>query len=359
MSSHTLLVGSSKGLIIYQRSPQGWQFERDVFRGLPISALYVDPYTQHWWVAIAHRHWGSKLHKSEDQGNTWQEMASPRYPQGTLIRAGKAATVQYLWSISGSFSATRQDLFVGTEPGGLFLSEDGGKHFELVDSLWEHPSRERWFGGGRKEAGIHSIVIDPRDADHLYVGVSCAGVFESHDKGKSWQVCNRGLRAEYLPNPDAEIGQDPHRVLLCPAAPEVLWQQNHCGVYRSTDAGQFWQTVTDAENRVYYGFALAIDAQNPDKAWVIPAVSDKMRVAPDHALAVYRTEDGGQSWQALREGLPQQACYDIVFRHAFAKSQQTLAFGTTTGNVFLSEHEGDSWQGLAHFLPPINCVQFA
>jgi photosystem II stability/assembly factor-like uncharacterized protein len=164
------------------------------------------------------------------------------------------------------------------------------------------------------------------------------------------------LKATYLPNPDAEIGHDPHLLLACETAPSVLWQQNHCGIFRSENGGKNWQDVTDKNGVANYGFALAIDPENPNRAWVIPALSDEMRVPHDLALCVCRTDDGGKTWLQLREGLPQQHCFDIIFRHAFVHKNRTLAFGTTTGNLFLSDDEGDSWRCLSSHLPRIDAV---
>ncbi|MEM7658276.1 MAG: glycosyl hydrolase [Bacteroidota bacterium] len=355
-----MLVCTNKGLIVYRLSPTGWVFQQKDFVGLPISQALVDPHTGRWWVALAHKHWGQKLHRSDDEGRTWQELAAPRYPKGSEAKPGVPASLKLMWALAAGEADQPGRLYVGTEPGGLFRSEDGGEHFELIESLWNHPSRPKhWFGGGRNFAGIHSIVVDPRDSSHYYIAVSCAGVFETRDDGASWQVRNQGLRADYLPNPHAEVGQDPHLLLACHTQPDILWQQNHCGIFRSVDGGQLWEDVTDENGLANYGFALAIDHENPLRAWVIPATSDRIRVAVDQALCVCRTEDGGKSWEALRTGLPQENCFDIIFRHALARRGPHLAFGTTTGNLFVSDSDGDHWQNLSHFLPMINAVLFA
>jgi photosystem II stability/assembly factor-like uncharacterized protein len=148
-------------------------------------------------------------------------------------------------------------------------------------------------------------------------------------------------------------------MLQCAEHPEVFWQQNHCGIFRSTNAAQTWQEVTDPSGVTKYGFTLAIDDTNPDKAWVIPATSDDKRVAVDGALVVYYTEDAGKTWVDFRAGLPQDYCFDIVLRHSLAREANTMVFGTTTGNLFLSEDGGQSWQTLNHYLPKICSVRFA
>lgn len=354
---NTILVGSGKGLMIYKRKSSGWQFEKDEFLGMPVSLTYCDERSNTWWVALAHRHWGQKLHFSKDNGQTWQAVTTPRYPSDTYIKNGKAATLRYVWSMAHAGQNKPGELYLGTEPGGLFYSKNEGQHFDLMESLWNHPSRQNeWFGAGRDYPYIHSIVVDPRDNNHFYIAISVAGVFETKDGGQTWIARNQGLRAEFLPDPYAKIGHDPHLMLACQAYPDVIWQQNHCGIFRSKNGAISWEEVTDKNGLANYGFALAIDHENPDRAWVIPAESDDNRIAVDKALCVCRTDDGGQNWQTLRQGLPQQNAYDIVLRHGLDIAGNTLVFGTTFGNLYVSGNEGDSWVCLNHNLPRINCV---
>lgn len=356
----TLLIGTSKGLVVYERRQGAWTLAATHFIGFPVSVAWEDERDGTWWAALAHRHWGQKLHFSRDRGAGWQEVPRPRYPDDARLKSGKAATLRKIWVIEHAGADRPGELYMGTEPGGLFHSRDHGHSWALVRSLWDHPSRkDEWFGAGRDHPFIHSIVVDPRDNDHFYIAVSCAGVFETIDGGADWKARNRGLIATYLPNPEAEIGHDPHMVFACRANPDVLWQQNHCGIFRSTDGGKYWDKVTGKGGFPDYGFALAIDHEDPQRAWVIPAVSDERRVAVDQALCVCRTDDGGRSWQALRHGLPQEHCFDIVFRHSLHIDGPRLAFGTTTGNLYLSEDYGDSWQCLSHHLPRVEYVRFA
>lgn len=355
-----LLVATGKGLIVYKKVNDKFIFKEDFFRGLPVSIIYVDENTGTWWVALAHKHWGQKIHFSNNKGKSWEEVEAPRYPESAEITPGVKATLKYIWSIQAGGKDQQGHLYVGTEPGGLFHSPDSGKTFSLVESLWEHPSRpEHWFGGGRNYAGIHSIVMDPENSNHFYVGISCAGVFETFNGGKSWKVKNKGLKADYLPDPHPEVGHDPHMILLCKSNPQILWQQNHCGVYKSEDAGASWKDVSNKEKGIYYGFALAVDHTNPDKAWIIPATSDQMRIPVNKSLIVCRTDDGGESWETLKNGLPQSNFYGIVLRHAFDRSQKTLAFGTNNGNLYYTLDDGDSWELLSHGLAPVYCIRFS
>lgn len=357
LKKNTLLIATSKGLMVYKRQTQGWKFDQVHFLGMPVSIAQADQENNFWWVCLAHKHWGAKVHYSANQGKSWHEVPSPKYPSHAEVKPGMPATLQYIWSFANEPNG---GIWLGTEPGGLFYSKNQGKSFHLVESLWNHPSRiPYWFGGGRKHPGIHSIVIDPRDSNHIYIAISCAGVFETFDHGQTWEVRNQGLRADFLPNPHIEVGQDPHLILLCSREPDTLWQQNHCGIFRSTDAGQNWLDVTDPSQITKYGFTIAVDENDPLKAWVIPATSDDRRVAVNQALCVYFTPDGGQTWQAQREGLPQEYCFDIVLRHSLDKHEDTLAFGTNIGNLFLSDNEGASWQLLNNYLPTIFSVRFA
>ena len=284
---------------------------------------------------------------------------APAYPQGMEIKEGEPAATRYLWAMQHGGLSNPNRLWIGTEPGGLFVSEDGGMQFDLVESLWNYPGRsEQWFGGGRDHAGIHSIVLDPRDEDHIYIGISVAGVFETRDGGKNWEVKNKGLRADFLPDPHSEVGQDPHILVAAPTDPDVLWQQNHCGIFRSKDGAQQWEDVSQKEGPANFGFALAVAEDNADQAWVAPAVSDTFRVAIGQSLCISRTDDGGKTWTAYRNGLPQEGCFDIVYRHALANSGDGVVFGTTTGNLFYSPDRGENWQAISHYLPMVHSVQF-
>jgi photosystem II stability/assembly factor-like uncharacterized protein len=366
MTSDTLILGTRKGLLVLKRTGSDWRTVHESFPGIPISYAAADPRTGTIWACADHGHWGQKLYRSFDGGATLTEVPAPKFPEGSTIfdvfSGGEEtpAALSYLWTVVPGGDDQPERLYIGSEPGGLFQSDDGGESFHLVEGLWHHPSREKnWFGGGRDQAGVCSIVVDPRDSDHLFAGISVGGVYESFDGGQSWEGRNKGLRADYLPDPYADYGHDPHCLIASPSNPDVLWQQNHCGVFRSTDAGRNWTDISQPDGPVNFGFPIAVDSMDDETAWVVPGVSDEIRVAVDGALCVGRTEDGGQTWTELRNGLPQQNCYDIVFRHALDINLEQLAFGSTTGNLLFSQDRGDSWQSLGHYFPPIYSVRFA
>ncbi|HTI12689.1 MAG TPA: hypothetical protein VL832_29155 [Puia sp.] len=359
MKKSTLLLGTRKGLIAYHFHNNRWQVENLSFEGVPVSIAYADPRNGTWWASLDHGHWGVKMHRSKDRGHTWEEVAAPSYPEGEEVKAGVPATTRYIWSMTQGGMNQHSKLWIGTDPGGLFVSEDGGDSFQLVESLWQHPSRkEGWFGGGRDQPGIHSILVDPRDENHLHIGISCAGVFETADGGRTWEVRNKGLKADFLPSPDTEIGHDPHILAATPSDPDTIWQQNHCGIFRSVDSAKNWQDISQPEGPARFGFGIAVADDNPDQAWVAPANSDMTRTAIKGSLCICRTDDGGKSWKDLRKGLPQENCFDIVYRHALACSGETLAFGTTTGNLFFSPDRGENWQVINNYLPMVYSVQF-
>lgn len=357
----TLLIGSRKGLIIARKTQGRWQLTDVHHEGIPVSIAWADPRSGTWWSCFDHGHWGVKMQRSEDEGRTWAEVTAPAYPEGAEIKEGVPATTRYLWAMQQGGHDRPGRLWVGTEPGGLFRSDNSGNAFHLVDSLWNHPSRTggQWFGGGRDHAGIHSVVVDPRNSDRVLIGVSCSGVFETTDGGVTWQGRNQGLRADYLPDPSSEYGHDPHILVAAPTHPDILWQQNHCGIFRSTDGGSSWTDISEPEGNARFGFALSVATDNPNQAWVAPANSDVTRVALQRKLCICRTDDGGRSWTTFRKGLPQDFCFDIVYRHALVSDGDDVLFGTTTGNLFASGDRGESWSTLANYLPMVYSLHLA
>lgn len=359
MEKNKLILGTRKGLVVFDKGPDGWRHAGDHFIGIPVSIATIDPRSGYWYAMLDHGHWGCKLQRSKDAGKNWEELEAPKYPEGEKLKDDKDATLKYLWAFATGNDSQSGRIYVGTEPGGLFVSDIDGENLQLNRGLWDQDTRiDQWFGGGRDNPGIHSVLVDPRDEDHIYVAISCAGVYETKDGGATWVTRNKGLRADFLPDPSSEVGQDPHLLVACPSDPDKMWQQNHCGIFRTVDGGMNWADVTDPDGPANFGFAIAVDEQNGDVAWVVPGISDGCRVAVDHALCVCRTDDGGKTWKKFTSGLPQEGVYDITYRHAMDITGDTLVFGTTTGNLYLSENRGEDWKCISNNLPMVYSCQF-
>ncbi|MFG0317660.1 MAG: WD40/YVTN/BNR-like repeat-containing protein [Planctomycetota bacterium JB042] len=382
-----ILVGTRKGTFLVTKSGGRWRPRLAGHPGVGVNFVASDPHDGTLWAALGHGHWGAKLSRSTDGGETWTDAPQIRYPEGarhylppppTETGPGegdptlKPATLLKLWTIA--FGPPGR-ILVGTIPGGLFTSDDGGETFELNRGLWDHDSRggdlfagpgngtTKWFGTPASEGefapGIHSVVVDPRDPERVLVAVSTAGVFETTDGGATWRTRNAGLTMDYSPDPTAEwAGHDPHAVVLCRNDPDRLWQQNHCGIFTSDDGAASWRKVSRPDAGAHFGFPIAADDDDGETAWVVPGKADMQRMTIDGGLFVARTEDGGETWTQLREGLPQADAYDVVYRHALDHHGDVLAFGSTTGNLYVSEDRGDTWQAVAHHLPPVYSVRF-
>ncbi|MFO0679211.1 MAG: hypothetical protein U0169_21970 [Polyangiaceae bacterium] len=362
----TLFVSTRKGLFRLERAPRGaWFIAHVAFLGDSVSIAHVDRKTGTVTAGLGLGHFGVKMRRSVDRGGTWTELAAPAFPpmpEGTVSTLPDGRPwpwrVEQIWEIASTGDGT---LFAGTIGGGLFRSRDGGASWSLCDGLWNHPLRKEWFGGGADMPGIHSVCVHPADPSRLVVGVSCGGVWHSTDGGDTWELGAEGMFAAYMPDArskDPAI-QDPHRVVRCASSPERLWSQHHNGVFRSDDGGRRWKAI-DTVSPSVFGFAVAVHPHDGDVAWLVPAVKDETRVPVDAKLVVARTRDGGKTWTELRTGLPQEHAYDIVFRHALDvdATGKRLAFGTTTGSLFVTEDEGDSWTHVSAHLPPIYAVTF-
>jgi photosystem II stability/assembly factor-like uncharacterized protein len=354
--SDRILVSTRKGLLTLKCNGGGWAIAATGFPGVPISAALRDPRDGTLYAALKHGHFGAKLHRSDDDGRSWQEIAVPAFPADT---PGAPALFQ-IWSIETGGADEPGRLWAGAIPAGLFRSGDRGHHWELVSSLWNVPEREKWFGGGYDQPGIHTISPDPRDSSRVFLGISCGGVWDTRDGGNSWNLLGEGMVAGYMPPELAgtkEV-QDPHRVSRCAGAPDTMWTQHHNGIFRSTDAGANWTQLKPPGDD--FGFAVAAHPTDSGTAWFVHGIKDEIRMPRDGALAVTRTRDGGKTWDTLREGLPQRDAYDLIYRHGLDvdASGRQLAMGSTTGSLWVSDNGGDAWQLVNAHLPPIYAVRF-
>jgi photosystem II stability/assembly factor-like uncharacterized protein len=355
--SDRILVSTRKGLFTLTCNGGCWEIANTAFAGVPVTAALRDPASGTLYAALKHGHFGPKLSRSDDDGRTWRDIATPAFPP----EAADKPSLSQIWTLEGGGVHHPGRLWVGALPAGLFRSDDGGESWHLMNALWDVPQRSKWFGGGYDEAGIHSVSPDPRDADRVAIAISCGGVWDSGDDGASWTVRGKGLIAGYMPPEQAEVPevQDPHRLARCAADPDVMWIQHHSGIFRSTDGGAHWQKLTPPGDD--FGFAVAAHPRDPETAWFVPALKDEIRVPRDGALAVTRTSDGGKTWQVLREGLPQRDAYDLIYRHGLAVDDtgERLVMGSTTGALWASDDGGARWQLVNAHLPPIYAVRFA
>jgi len=360
-----LLVGTRKGLFSVARTRDGYDVTDAEFLGVPVTAVLADSRDDTTYAALDHGHFGVKLHRRDGDG-AFHEVAAPAYPPrpeavddvDPLSREDVPWALELLWTIEPGLSSQPGRLWAGTIPGGLFRSDDRGESWELVRSLWDHPSRSEWFGGGYDHPGIHTVTVDPRDGSSVTVAISCGGVWRTGDGGETWEV-STGLRNAYLP-PDRAYDpypQDPHRLARCASAPDVVWCQHHNGVFRSTDGAATFTEITERPPSTF-GFAVAAHPDDPLTAWFVPGVADEQRIPVDGRLVVSRTRDGGESFDVLGKGLPDRHAYHLVYRHALDVdgTGERLAMASTTGSLFVSEDAGESWEHVTSGLPPAACV---
>jgi hypothetical protein len=365
-------VASRKGLFTLDPEDDDGRITSHVFTGDPVTAVLHDPRDGTLYAALNLGHFGVKLHRSDDGGANWQEIAAPAHEEekekppldpmsGDWPPKKEGPSVEMIWTLVPGGTDQPGTIWAGTLPGGLFVSRDKGENWALNESLWNQPSRPHWFGGGYDSAGIHSVLVDPRNSARIIIGVSCAGAWISEDGGASWES-GTGMRNAYMPPDKAyePVAQDPHRLAQCIDAPEIVWCQHHNGIFRSTDGARSF-TEIEAEAPSLFGFAVAAHPHDPETAWFIPAVKDEFRYAVDARMAAMRTSDGGKSFEVFTQGLPQENCFDLVYRQALDVdgAGERLVMGSTTGNLWLGEGGGTSWRQVQAYLPPIYQVAFA
>ena len=348
-----ILVGTKKGAFIIESDAErrSWKLRGPFCETWPMNHVIADPVTGTIYGGGGNEWFGPAIWKSTDVGATWTHSS-----EGLAYQAGEAP-IKAVWSVAPAAGS----LYAGVEPAGLFRSDDGGQSWRHVAGLRNHPSRPHWQPGGGGLI-LHSLVPHPSDERQLWVGISSAGVFHTADGGESWEARNRGTRADFLPEGQKypEYGQCVHCLVMAPGMSDRLYQQNHCGMYRSRDGGRHWDSI-EAGLPSTFGFPAAVHPRDPATLYLLPLNGDSAgRYVPDGRAAVWRTRDSGDKWEALREGLPQQNAFFGVLRQAMATDRLEPAgvyFGTNTGTLFASADEGDSWHGIAQYLPAIFSVE--
>ena len=375
--SISLLVGTTKGLfIISSDDRESWSVDGPHCELWPINHAAGDGDTI--WAAGGNDWHGAGVFRSDDGGASWVKLPLSHGQSEEFMAAEPEVAKMFGWEpappapFQGEVNAiwsllyAHDTLWAGGMPGVLFKSGDRGETWEKVEGLSNHPSREEWQGGA---AGLvlHTLVPDPKAPQKLWAGISAAGVFATEDGGETWERRNRLSNAEdcgHHHHPaaprDGQTGHCVHNMMRAPGAGDLLYQQNHHGVWRSLDGGRSWDDITEGLPSTF-GFPIRVHPRDPNMIWTIPLNGDSVgRYPPDAAAAVWKSSDGGGSWQAKRAGLPQEACFFTVLRQAMSGDESDpagLYFGTNSGSVFASVDEGESWSEIARHLPTVLSVE--
>jgi photosystem II stability/assembly factor-like uncharacterized protein len=346
-----LFVGTRKGAFIFRSDlrRKSWRIQGPFLTGAEINHFIRDQRTGALWATHNNPWWGNQLQVSLNGGKTWR-----RSDAGLGFAADRRITLNRLWVLQPDRSSRPDTLWCGVDPGTMFRSDDGGKNWFEVKGLTEHPTRDKWQPG----AGglmVHTIIPDPQNENRMFVAISAAGCFRSDDDGAHWHPMNRGVRADFLPNKFPEVGQCVHHLIMDPDDPSVLYQQNHCGMYRSDDAGEHWKDISKGlPSR--FGFPIVAHPRIPGVVYLIPETGSEQRFVPRARFCVWRSRQGGRSWQRLTRGLPQNHAYVHVYRQAMTHDscdEPGIYIGTSGGEIYYSRNSGDDWEVLHSNLPTI------
>ena len=379
MAKVMVLVGTSKGGFIYNSDSarKDWQVSDMLFKSWGVMHMQMDQRDQRLHAAVDHIIYGPTTHYSDDFGKTWVQAAGvpalgraskSGRPITTVDEAGRAAEGQdvqsqpekliKVWNITPGRASEPGVLYAGAEPAALFKSTDRGETWVLNDGFFDHPHRGTFFPGNGGLC-LHTIIPDASNPARMWIAISTGGCYRTDDGGQSWAPFNKNVRADFSPDKFPEYGQCVHKMAQHPANPQVLYQQNHCGVYRSDNAGEDWIDIGEGRLPSRFGFPIAVDPHNPKTIFIALEESDEYRMSVDGRFSVWRSRDAGESWERLTNGLPEHA-HLVVLREAMSTDtleQTGLYVGTNTGQLFYSRDTGDSWELLADYLPPIFSVE--
>jgi photosystem II stability/assembly factor-like uncharacterized protein len=366
MSGVRVLVGTKKGAFILTSDGkrEKWQVDGPLFGGWEIYHMKGSPVDPNRIYASQSSGWfGQVVHRSDDGGKSWQTVGNE------FVYEGDTGTHQWydgtphpweftrVWHFEPSLTDV-DTVYAGVEDAAIFRSRDGGQTWRELSGLRLHSTGSTWQPGAGGLC-LHSIVLDPQDRDRIFIAISAAGAFRTNDGGKTWKPINQGLRSDYIPDPNAEVGHCVHHIAQHPANPQVLFMQKHWDVMRSDDAGASWYEIS-GNLPSDFGFVIDVHAHDPQTLYVVPIKSDSEHYPPEGKLRVYRSRSGGNEWEALSNGLPQKDCYVNVLRDAMAVDkldQCGIYFGTTGGELYASADSGDNWTPIVSTLPKILSVE--
>ena len=366
MSGVRVLVGTRKGAFVLSSDGkrERWDVSGPHFAGWEVYHVKGSPADPDRLYASQCSSWsGQVIQRSDDGGMTWE-------PAGNKFTYdGVPGTHQWydgtphpweferVWHLEPSLDDP-DTVYAGVEDAGLFRSADGGQQWQELPGLRGHGSGPSWQPGAGGMC-LHTIILDPAQPGRMFAAISAAGTFRSDDAGQTWRPINHGLQSEGIPDPDAEVGHCVHRIAMHPSRPAVLYMQKHWDVMRSDDAGESWHEVS-GNLPTDFGFPIDVHAHEPDTVYVVPITSDAEHFPPEGKLRVYRSRTGGDEWEALTRGLPQQHCYVNVLRDAMAVDSLEecgVYFGTTGGQVYASPDAGDNWAPIVRDLPAVLSVE--
>ena len=353
-----LLVGTKKGAFVLKsdRARRRWALHGPFLKGGEVNDLAMDLRTEPTlYASVKSYWWGTTVQISRDFGKSWAPSEG-----GIHFPEGSGKNVERIWCVHPATADQSGVLYAGVDPGSMFVTRDGGNTWSEIEALNRHPTRDHWTPGAGGMM-VHSICFNARDPKKMFVGISAAGVFATEDGGNSWEPRNKNVRADFLPDKYPQVGQCVHHLEMHPAKPEVLYQQNHCGVYRSDNEGRDWTDISRGlPSR--FGFPLQIHPEDPDTLYVIPEQGAEFRCVADNSMAVYRSRNRGRQWQKLGKGLPARNAFLHVHRQALRVDSchpAGIYIGTSSGHIFQSRDEGKSWNLLIENLPMIYSLNVA
>ena len=361
-----VLVGTRKGAFVLEADGkrEKWEINGPFFAGWEIYHIKGSPADPNRIYASQTSGWfGQQIERSNDGGKTWEPVSNQFVYEGTPGTHQWYDGTPHPWEFKRVWhlepSLTDPDsVYAGVEDAALFHSADGGRNWRELSGLRNHSTGNRWQPGAGG-LGLHTILLDRGNPGRIYIAISAAGAFRSDDTGATWKPINRGLRSQYIPDPNAEVGHCVHRIAMHQSRADVLYKQKHRDVMRTDDAGENWREVS-GNLPTDFGFVIDVHAHEPETIYVVPITSDSLHFPPEGRLAVYRSRSGGSEWEPLTRGLPQSNCYVDVLRDAMAVDSLDscgVYFGTTGGQVYVSPDSGENWTAITRDLPAVLSVE--